>query len=78
MNKYIHKILLPKKRKYIYPLLDNGLSKNDLNQGIQILKSGRITMGKKTLEFEKKFTNSGKGYFEICSNEDDQILPAIG
>ena len=33
MNKYIHKILLPKKRKYIYPLLDNGLSKNDLNQG---------------------------------------------
>ncbi len=68
MNKYIHKILLPKKRKYIYPLLDNGLSKNDLNQGIQILKSGRITMGKKTLEFEKKFTKKLKTKYSLMVN----------
>ena len=58
MKKYLHKILLPNKKKYIYPLLDNGLSKGDLYQGIKVLRSGRITMGKKTIEFEKKFAKT--------------------
>ena len=57
-NKFLHKILLPKNRKYIYPLLDRGLKKDDLNQGIKVLKSGMITMGKKTSFFEKIFTTS--------------------
>ncbi|MFL2896020.1 MAG: DegT/DnrJ/EryC1/StrS family aminotransferase [Candidatus Pelagibacter sp.] len=56
-NKFDHRLLLPKKNKYIYPLLDKGLSKKDLNEGVKVLNSGRITMGKKTEEFEKKFKN---------------------
>ena len=54
-KKFLHQILLSKKRKYIYPLLDQGLSPKDLNEGIKVLKSGRITMGKKTQNFENKF-----------------------
>ena len=44
---YSHDLLLSKK-KYYYPLLGNALSKNDLNQGIKVLKSGNITMNKHT------------------------------
>ena len=47
-NKYIYKTLLPKKENYFYPLSDDNLSKQDLNAGIEILRSGRITMGEKT------------------------------
>ncbi len=53
-NKYNYKLLLNKK-KYIYNLTENTLDKKDLNQGIKVIKSGFITMGKHTLEFEKKF-----------------------
>ena len=52
-KKFLHRILLSKKRKYIYPLLDQGLSAKDLNEGIKVLKSGRITMGKKNSKFLK-------------------------
>ena len=44
-NKYIYKTLLPKKENYFYPLSDDNLSKQDLNAGIEILRSGRITNG---------------------------------
>ena len=54
-KKFLFEVLLPKKQNYFYPLLDNGLSKQDLNEGIKVLKSGRITMGDKTQLFEKKF-----------------------
>ena len=52
-KKFLHKILLPKNQNYFYPLSDNNLSKDDLNAGIKVLKSGRITMGDKTKLFEK-------------------------
>ena len=35
--------------------MDEGLSNQDLYAGIKILKSGRITMGKQTVLFEKNF-----------------------
>jgi dTDP-4-amino-4,6-dideoxygalactose transaminase len=54
-NKFIHKILLPKKENYYYPLSNDNLSKEDLNAGINVLKSGKITMGDKTRIFEKNF-----------------------
>tara|TARA_B100000989_G_scaffold295210_2_gene275767 strand:+ start:3710 stop:4945 length:1236 start_codon:yes stop_codon:yes gene_type:complete len=54
-KKFLHQILLSKKKKYVYPLLDKGLSNKDLNEGIKVLRSGRITMGKKTSLFEKRF-----------------------
>ena len=46
-NIFSYKSLLPKKKNYSYPLLNNGLNKNDLNQGVKVLKSGKITMAAK-------------------------------
>ena len=54
-KKFQFKILLPKKQNYFYPLLDKGLSKEDLNAGIKVLKSGRITMGIKRSYLKKTF-----------------------
>ena len=47
-SKFIYKTLLPKKENYFYPLSNDNLSKQDLNAGIDVLRSGRITMGEKT------------------------------
>ena len=54
-KKYIHKILLPKKQNYYYSLSEDYLSNQDLNAGIKVIKSGKITMGAKTRLFEKIF-----------------------
>ena len=67
-KKFLYKILLPKKKKYIYPLLDKGLSKKDLNEGIKILKSGNITMGLKTQKFENIFKKKLKTNYALMVN----------
>ena len=54
-KKFLHNVLLPKKQNYFYPLSDDNLSKDDLNAGIKVLKSGKITMGETTRTFEKIF-----------------------
>ena len=64
---YSHNLLLSKK-KYHYPLLGNALSKNDLNQGIKVLKSGNITMNKHTYLFEKKFAKKMKVKYALMVN----------
>ncbi len=38
-----------------YQLLENAFSEKDINEGIKVLKSKKITMGKKTEKFEKYF-----------------------
>ena len=38
-----------------YPLLDNAFSKQDLKKGIDVIRSGKITMSSITRDFEKKF-----------------------
>ena len=38
-----------------YPLLDNAFTKKDLKEGINVLKSEKLTMGKITKNFEKIF-----------------------
>ena len=43
------------KKKYVYPLLEMGFSRNDLQKGIDVLKTGFITMNKHTEKFEKEF-----------------------
>ena len=43
------------KKKTRYKLLDDAFSKSDIHEAIQVLKSKKITMSKKTLEFEKNF-----------------------
>ena len=67
-KKFLYKILLPKKKKYIYPLLDKGLSKKDLNEGIKVLKSGNITMGLKTQKFENLFKKKLKTNYALMVN----------
>ena len=44
--------------KSIYPLTESVLEKVDLNAAIRVIKSKKITMGKKTLEIEKYFKNN--------------------
>jgi len=67
-KKFLYKILLPKKKKYIYPLLDKGLSKKDLNEGIKVLKSGNITMGLKAKKFENLFKKKLKTNYALMVN----------
>ena len=43
--------------KSIYPLTESVLEKIDLNAAIKVIKSKKITMGKKTKEIEKYFKN---------------------
>ena len=40
-----------------YPLLENAFSNEDISTAIKVVKSRRLTMSKKTIEFEKKFSN---------------------
>ncbi|MDP7422718.1 MAG: hypothetical protein QGH40_12630 [bacterium] len=49
-----------KKNKYRYLLLENGFSKNDLEVGCKILKSGYITMNAETRKFEEAFAKKLK------------------
>ncbi len=44
--------------KSIYPLTESVLEKIDLNAAIKVIKSKKITMGKKTQEMEKYFKNN--------------------
>ena len=67
-NKYIYKTLLPKKENYFYPLSDDNLSKQDLNAGIEILRSGRITMGEKTRIFERNFAKKLNTKYALMVN----------
>ena len=50
-----NKFLNLQKNKYYYPLLEMGFNKQDLKKGIDVLKTGFITMSKQTTIFEKEF-----------------------
>ena len=41
--------------KFKYPLIQPRLFKDDLREGLKVLKSGQITMSKRTKKFEKEF-----------------------
>ena len=47
---------------------DDSLSKDDLNAGINVIKSKRITMGEKTTLFEKSFAKKFKSNFALMVN----------
>ena len=63
-NKYID----PKNLSFKYPLLENGFNKKDLQLGINVLKSGLITMNKHTFAFEKAFAKKLKSKFALMVN----------
>ncbi len=54
--------------KYFYPLLENTLSKEDLNAGIKVIKSEQLTMSKKTVNFEKHFAKKIGAKFALMVN----------
>ena len=67
-SKFIYKTLLPKKENYFYPLSNDNLSKQDLNAGIDVLRSGRITMGEKTRIFESNFAKKLNAKYALMVN----------
>ena len=67
-KKFLHKILLPKNQNYFYPLSDDNLSKDDLNAGIKVLKSKKITMGDQTSLFEKIFAKKFNSQYALMVN----------
>lgn len=62
------KYIDPKNISFRYPLLENGFNKTDLQKGIDVLKSGFITMNKHTETFEKEFANKLKIKFALMVN----------
>ena len=51
-----------------YPLLEKAFSDEDINSAINVVKSRRLTMSKKTIEFEKKFSNFIKSKYCLMVN----------
>ncbi len=51
-----------------YPLLEKAFRKDDIQEGIKVLKSGQITISKKTLKFEKNFAKKNKSNFALMVN----------
>ena len=44
------------KKKYFYPLSEDGISKHDISIAKKVLNSKQLTMSKHTREFEKEFS----------------------
>ena len=51
-----------------YPLLNNAFSSNDINEGIKVLRSKRITMSKITYKFEKFFARKMGAKYAVMTN----------
>ena len=54
--------------KFNYPLLENAFTKGDISEGIKVIKSEKLTMGAKTIEFEKKFSKFIKSKYCLMVN----------
>lgn len=54
--------------KYIYPLIENPFSDDDITKGINVLKSKQLTLSKETKNFEKKFTSKLKSKYSLMVN----------
>ena len=59
---------LNQKNFYLYPLLENGFSKKDLNIGSKILKTGLLTMGAVTRKFENDFAKKLGCKYALMTN----------
>ena len=62
------KFIDPKQIKYKYLLLEKGLSRADLQKGINVLKTGFITMSKQTEMFEKEFAKKVESKYALMVN----------
>ena len=67
-----------KSQNFIYPLHENAFSKSDINCGIKVLKSRKITMGKETIKFEKFFAKKlGVNYALMVNSGSSANLLAL-
>ena len=55
-------------KKFFYPLLENPYRKKDLDKAIKVIKTGKLTIGKYTEEFEKKFSKKMKTKYSLMVN----------
>ena len=62
------KFIDPKQIKYKYLLLEKGLSRADLQKGINVLKTGFVTMSKQTEMFEKEFAKKVESKYALMVN----------
>lgn len=64
---------------FSYPLVENPFNKSDVQSGIKVLKSKRITMSKITYDFEKKFAKfiGSKYALMVNSGSSANLLAAF-
>mgnify|MGYP001164277571 FL=1 len=55
-------------KNFFYPLIENPYRNKDIQEGIKILKSKRLTIGPKTDEFQKYFSKKIKSKFSLMVN----------
>ena len=55
-------------RKFVYPLLHDGFTHEDIAEGMKVLKSRQITMSKITDNFEKKFAKKIGAKYAVMVN----------
>ena len=53
---------------FFYPLLENPFRKKDLNEAKKVINTGKITIGKHTSNFEKRFSKKIKTNFSLMVN----------
>lgn len=68
LYKILNKKFQKDKNRFFYPLKDNSLRNKDLIEGIKVILSKNLTMMKKTLDFEKDFTNKLNSKHSIMVN----------
>ncbi len=47
-------------KKYFYPLVENPYRKKDITEGIKVLKTGKLTIGRRTDIFQREFSKKIK------------------
>ncbi len=55
-------------QKYFYPLVENPYRKKDIDEGIKVLKSRRLTTGLLTTKFQNTFSNKIKTNYSLLVN----------
>ena len=55
-------------KSFFYPLLEDPYRKKDLSRAIEVIKTGKLTIGKHTKNFEDKFTKTIKTKYSLMVN----------
>ncbi len=55
-------------KSFFYPLLEDPYRRKDLNKAIDVIKTGKITIGKYTQSFEESFSKKIKTKFSLMVN----------